>query len=113
MEVNGKSLMVREDQYKIAIACFVYDGSVDILDAPKIQVSSLYDINNNIPVAIVTWGEAYNQYRMKMSAKGTNIALLNVPNGVLPTQFTTLRQARALGVKIPALVSVANAYASH
>jgi hypothetical protein len=46
----------------------------------------------------------FNDYRNQIHAVGIDVALLNVPVGVQPAQFTTLRQARAMGVKIPSLV---------
>ena len=103
MEVGGEALLSRQSDYKLAIACFIYDGKVDILDAPYIQVSNLYDIKPGSVGIHAGYQPYFVQYMNQMHAIGINIALLNVPNGVQPNQFNTLRQARALGVKIPAL----------
>jgi hypothetical protein len=106
MTVNGKTLVSRSVNYKLALGCFIYDGSQDMLDAPNMQISNLYDITEGTTNMIVNWGDAYDKYLSDHHAVGITTALLNVPNGVQITQFTTLRQARSLGVKIP-VVAVA------
>ena len=103
MDVNGDALLSRQSGYKLAIACFIYDGKVDILDAPYLQVSNLYDIKSGDIGIRAGYQPYFDQYRNQMHAIGIDIALLNVPNGIQSSQFTTLRQARAMGVKIPAL----------
>lgn len=101
MNVNGKLLLNRQSGYKLAIGCFIYDGKEDILDAPYIQVSNLYDIKDGVIAMRSSYQPYFLEYYKQMHPTGTEIALFNVPNGVQPTQFTTLRQARSLGVKIP------------
>jgi hypothetical protein len=103
MDVNGNALLSRQSGYKLAIACFIYDGRTDILDAPYLQVSNLYDIRMGTVSIHAGYQPYFAEYGNKMHAVGIDIALLNVPNGVQASQFTTLRQARALGVRIPAL----------
>jgi hypothetical protein len=103
MDVNGNALLSRQLGYRLAIACFIYDGRTDILDAPYLQVSNLYDIKMGTVSIHAGYQPYFMEYRNQMHAIGIDIALLNVPNGVQTGQFTTLHQARALGVKIPAL----------
>jgi hypothetical protein len=100
-QTNGIAFASRRSGYKLAIACFIYGGGQDILDAPNLQVSNLYDIHDGSIGMRVDFTDGFNEYRTKMNATGINIAILNVPNGVQTSQFTTLRQARALGVLIP------------
>lgn len=102
-EVRSTEYLSMEGKYKLATACFIYDGSVPILDAPSVQVSNLYDIINGNVTMRILFGDAFNRYRAEHHASGIDIALLLVPNGVSPSQFSTLRQARALGVLIPFL----------
>ena len=101
MTVNGKRLLGRQSGFKLAIGCFIYDGKEDVLDAPYIQVSSLYDIRDGVIAMRSSYQPYFLEYYKQMHPTGTEIALFNVPNGVQPNQFTTLRQARSLGVKIP------------
>ena len=105
MVVSGKVLLSLSKGYKLAVGCFIYDGSVYVLDAPGLQVGNLYDITADQTRLMAKWGDSFNRYRVEKGATGLNIALLIVPNGVQPSQFTTLRQARALGVKIPRIVT--------
>lgn len=100
MSVNGKLLLSRQSEYKLAIACFAYDGKEDILDAPYLQVSNLYDIKDGTVVIRGSYQPYFIDYSKQIHSVGIEVALLNVPNGIQPSQFTTLRQARALGVKI-------------
>jgi len=99
--LQSKILLAHRSDYKVAIGCFLWDGTVDRLDAPNVQVSNLYDIVDGETALRVTWGEVFNKYRQEQHAVGIIVAVFIVPNGVSITQFTTLRQARALGVRIP------------
>jgi hypothetical protein len=100
MNVNGKPLLVRQSGYKLAIGCFAYDGKEDVLDATYVQVSNLYDIKDGVIGIRGSYQQYFIEYSKQLRSVGIMVALLNVPNGVQPNQFTTLRQARALGVKI-------------
>lgn len=103
MTVHAAMFASRRSGYKLAIGCFVYGGQQDILDAPYLQVSNLYDIKDEDETIRALYAGYFVNYRNQVKAFGISIALLNVPNGVQPSSFTTLRQARALGVLIPAL----------
>jgi hypothetical protein len=99
-DVNGHAFLSRRAAYKLAIGCFVYDGKQDVLDAPYLQVSNLYDIRDATVTIRSIYQEYFRGYMEQMHAIGIEVALLNVPEGVTPNQFMTLRQARAVGVKI-------------
>jgi hypothetical protein len=102
MNINASDpiLMDHKDEYDLAIGCFLYDQAEDVLDAPNLQVSQLYDIRTGKVIAAVKFSQQFNDYRQQTHATGIHIALLLVPKGVRNTQFATLRQARALKVRI-------------
>jgi hypothetical protein len=108
-QINGKALLVRQLGYKIAIGCFFYDGKEDILDAPYLQVGNLYDIKDGVIFVRATYQPYFIDYLKQMHSLGIMVALFNVPNGVQPNQFATLRQARSLGVKILQISQAASA----
>ena len=98
--VNGKPLLARQSGYKLAIGCFAYDAKEDVLDAPYVQFSNLYDIKDIVVTMRCSYQKYFIDYSERMHSVGIMVALLNVPNGVQPNQFSTLRQARTSGVKI-------------
>ncbi len=110
--VNSSLLLDRQTGYKLAVGCFIYDGKEDLIDAPYLQVSNLYDIANGRVTMRASYKQYFWDYAKQVNANGITIALLNVPNGVRTDQFSTLRQARALGVKIPAVQTAAMQQAS-
>jgi len=103
--VVEKSVVPLRADYKMATACLLYDGKQDILDAPYLQVGGLYDIDKygGTKTLIAGWSDFFTNYFVQKGGNGVYVALLLVPNGVEPYQFTTLRQARAIGVRIPQL----------
>jgi hypothetical protein len=101
MVANGIALLSRQSGYKAALACFVSDGTRPNLDVPYIQVSNTYDIAQGEILMRAIYKPYFDEYRKQLGSQGgIAVALLNIPNSVDPSQFTTLRQARALGVKI-------------
>jgi hypothetical protein len=98
--VNGNALLTRQKDYKLAAACFIYDGREDLLDAPYVQFSNLYDIKDGQIRMRLQFPQYFVDYRNRMNAIGIDVSVLNVPNGVELTSFRTLRQARTAGVKI-------------
>jgi hypothetical protein len=98
--VQGAQLTKIRSEYKLAIGCFLWDGTMDRLDAPNVQVSNLYDITASLVTARVTFGPGFEKYREEQHAAGILVSVFLVPNGVSVSQFTTLRQARSLGVHI-------------
>jgi hypothetical protein len=101
MQVKGGVFLPLSKKYKLAVTCFVWDGTIPVLDAPHLQVGNLYDISDNEIYLKARWGDEFNQYRSEQHSVGIAVALLLVPNGVQTSQFNTLRQARLLGVRIP------------
>ena len=107
MTVDGASMLLNKSAYRLAIACFTFDGKEDILDAPNFQVSNLYDIKDGVINMQQDFSEAFKQQGIAKHANAIFIAVLLVPDGVERNQFSTLRQARKLNVRIPALTTVA------
>jgi hypothetical protein len=97
--VDTTTIWRYHDKYKVAAACFVYDGLGPILDAKPFWVGAAYDIQRDA--------------KLKMIAKpsgpaplpGTNYVVLLVPDGIDISQFHTLREARNLKVRIISLSS--------
>lgn len=103
MDVDQRVLQRFRLEYKLATACLIYDGTQDLLDDPYMQVGGLYDIDEHLFVKKLMAGFSQNfkeEYTQKRS-HSVYVALLLVPKGIEPSQFATLRQARALGVRIP------------
>ena len=100
MTVSGDRVWSYRDNYRLATGCLVYDGAGDIKDAPYLQQSSLYDIRHGNIAMVAKYGEAFPKYMQEQHAAGNFVVLFLVPLGVTTSQFSTLRQARSLGVKI-------------
>ncbi len=92
--VNTASLTNRSASYQLAVVSFI-NTSGDALDTP-LQKSQLYDIIGDHVTAIVPWDPAFQQ-QLNAGYHPTSAALL-VPKGLTMAQFSTLRQAIALGV---------------
>jgi len=103
LAVNEQHLLLLRNDYKLAVACFIYNGQGDILDAPNVEVGALYDIREGQSTLTAGWSQGFIQYRVQQGAAGSFVALLIIPKNVQTFQFTTLRQARALGVRIPSV----------
>lgn len=98
--VNGERFWKYRDGFRLASGCFAYDGIGDVLDTPQLQTSKMYDIRKSPIEMRLEWGPGFAGYLKQVHAVGINHALLLVPNGVDTGQFSTLRQARSMGVKI-------------
>ncbi len=100
--INGNVPMVAAHQsdYRAAIACFLFDGTEDILDAPRLQVSRLYDLNPGNITMRANYSPEFMQYQAKTHPIGIEVALLLVPIGTDITDLSTLREARNLKVHI-------------
>ena len=99
LNITGDRFLRYRNGYKVASACFLYDGTVEPLDAPRVQVSKLYDIRPGSMEMIALWEPEFLQYLERKHASGLTHVVLLVPLGVSTGQFSTLRQARALGIK--------------
>jgi hypothetical protein len=68
MSVNGNTLLSRQSGYRLAIACFIYDGREDLLDAPYLQTSGLYDIKCGEIDMRATFKQYLIHYRKDLNA---------------------------------------------
>jgi hypothetical protein len=109
INTSAQKLVELKSEYKLAIACFVGDGTRDILDTGNLQISQLYDIKGQSINVRIVYSDAFNQYRNIHGAIGSNIALLVVPNDIDVSQVQTLRQARALKILIPQIAAAVSA----
>jgi hypothetical protein len=96
VNANGDTFWPFRDLYKISMACLVYTGKTDLLDAPDLQVGSEYEIVRG-DIDMVTTVSPIIQ---PLLPKAANYYILLVPYKVSISQLTSLRVARALGVKI-------------
>lgn len=91
------------EDYKLAGVIFLYHpNGVDPSDQPLLNKSGLYDIRPEHETLSIPWSDEYRQELIRNGPRGTgtDYALLLVPKGVEMTQFDTLHQAKALGVKV-------------
>lgn len=95
--VSGKYLQSYREEYQLDALCLHYDGTQDYVDAPGLQKSALYEIRDVEVEMIITADEAFVK-DFKSGMKGTNYIAILVPKGVSMDQFSTLRQAFALGI---------------
>lgn len=93
--IDGTAVMDYADNYRLAAVIF-HNPGYDELDISSLSVSTLHDIGSSSPIKItVQLSDRYKQEARTMV--GTDFAALLVPKTVMPTQFSTLRQARAMG----------------
>ena len=78
----------------------MWDASQDMLDAPYLQQSALFDIKKGSVLVTAKWGASFPKYMEQTHSVGLYCPLMLVPIGINPSQFNTLREARRLGVKI-------------
>ena len=98
MVANGSKLQRFKSRYRLAAICFKYDGKSDYLDLETILKSNPYDIRTG-PIEILIPVTFEFKKELFYGGKGSNYVLLLVPNQVTTSQFRTLRQAYALGIK--------------
>lgn len=99
---TNPAILSMAKEYKVAIACFAWDDTISPLDAPNLQISSPQDIEKRDLVFKCGFSPAFSQMIHTERPKWVEIVILFVPNEVQTTQFSTLRQARAMKVKIAA-----------
>jgi hypothetical protein len=97
---NGRTLTSYSANYKLAAIAFHYYGMSDVDDVSTLQKSNLYDIKDQEAINILIPVTDVFREEMAHAGWGTNYGLLLVPNGVSMDQFSTIRQAKALGVKV-------------
>jgi hypothetical protein len=96
---NGNLLLSYRDSYHVAAVGFHYYGNGNIKDAPNLQKSGLYDIQDGPIIVRIKPDEHFIQAANR-GERNTSYALLLVPNNVQMDQFATLREAESVGVKI-------------
>ncbi len=84
--------------YRIAAVADHDIGDIDTDDAELLKSSARDIVDGPISMLIPLTENFRNEYRQ--GDRGTNFYLLIVPKEVSPSQFDTLRQAKALGAKI-------------
>ena len=98
--VNGSALRFSERKdYKLIGVCFHYWISGDLLDQPNVSKSGLYDIRDGHITITIQWNDQFVRELVKPML-GTTYVLLEVPKGVTPDDFTTVRKAVDLGARI-------------
>jgi hypothetical protein len=78
---------------------FHWKGEVDILDTKGLQKSEPYDYTKGEKFLLITPDEQFRADVQRGDA-GTNYWVLEVPDNIDKTQFSTIRQAQKLGAKI-------------
>jgi hypothetical protein len=100
VDANGDKLLPYRDDYNVAFACYTMDGTGPELDTSYIQFSQTYDIVEGQIGMRLHMRPGF--YADTFNGRGgfINYVLMLVPKEVQVSQFSTLRQARALGVKL-------------
>jgi hypothetical protein len=98
--VSGERFWKYSKHYKLAGACYFDDGLADVLDVPQLQVSRAYDIVKTNLALRVPWGPTFGPYIEEKHARFVTMVVLMLPIGVDPGSFSTLRQAKALKVRV-------------
>jgi hypothetical protein len=95
--VEGKCLFPYRDTHRVAVIAFHTPGDREWLDIRDLQKSALYDIRDGeIPVVFNLTDNYVNELAHGWRG-ATNYYPLLVPKGLGMDQFSTLRQALALG----------------
>jgi|SRR5579885_3203719 len=97
---NGDRFWPWRDKYKFASGCLVYDGLGDPLDAHQLQVSQLHDIRKGREDLLVKWSPSFLEMIQTRKVTSLNYVLMLIPNQINPGSFDTLRQAKAMGVRV-------------
>lgn len=98
--VNGDRFLKYQGRFRLAGACYIYDGTVDVLDIQQVQTSQAYDIMATGIRLRTIWSPGFRKFIEGKQILGISHIILMLPSGVSPDGFSTLRQARALGVRI-------------
>jgi hypothetical protein len=94
------SLLVNyQEGFRLAGICFLYSGLGDALDETGLQKSALRDIENGDQLEITIPLDVDFRSKLRQASTAT-YAVLIVPKHVRMDQFSTLRQAQALGGKV-------------
>ena len=95
---DGRGLQPYTHSHRLGAVAFHAIPPQDYMDNHNLQKSELHDIANDDEIQILI--PAGEKFVSEFSAgmRGTNYSVLLVPNGVNMSDFSTLRQAVAMGV---------------
>jgi hypothetical protein len=96
--VNGSKLLSKKSRYKVAAVCFHYVSRGDYVDSANLQKSRLFEIRDELETIPIPVDSAFVYEWQTQNISPTSYFGLLVPNDVSMDQFSTLRQAFALGV---------------
>jgi hypothetical protein len=97
--IDGNGILSYQNDFKIAGVAFHYSGATDVKDVSALNKTNLYDIGPNDITMVVEWNQAFLD-EMAHGVHGTSYMALLVPNTVRMDEFSTIRQAEAMGVKV-------------
>lgn len=102
---RGHELLPYKDKYRVGAVSFHYLGTTDVDDVDNLQKSNLYDIRDDAIELYIPVNEAFRQEIAHGGSGHTNYHLLVVPKERSMGDFTTMRQAKALGAKVVSIGS--------
>jgi hypothetical protein len=86
-------------KYKANGIAYHYVGDIDVLDVDDLQKSALYDARQGIEIILIKANSTFIEEFTSGKHTRTNYMLLAVPTKLGNPQFSTLRQAYALGIQ--------------
>jgi hypothetical protein len=96
--VNGKRFYRWSDKYRLAFACFTWNGDGDIDDSAQVLFSKSYEVQNDMEQMLLYWTPSFHS-NTKNNNYGMNLKLFMVPEGVDIEHASTVRQAKAMGAR--------------
>lgn len=91
--IDGRLLSAYSSQFKLAAVFFKWSGNPDFIDVEGLQKSNVYEIRHEAVRIVI----ALDQEFLKTRPGANNFVALLIPNALRMDQFSTLRQAYALG----------------
>lgn len=77
-----------------------YDSTVDVYDVARLQKSALYDVRVSTFAIMIKPDQTFMDEVTSHRHVRTNYLLLSVPSSLANPEFSTLRQATNMGIKI-------------
>jgi hypothetical protein len=92
--------MIKDDpSVRLMGIAYHYDGAMDIYDLNRLQKSALYDVRVGSITVIIKPDSVFLDEVASHKHVRTNYALILVPASLIHPEFSTLRQALAMGAK--------------
>lgn len=85
---------------KLMAIAFHYSGTTDFTDVKQLQKSALYDVRQGTQIMMIQADSDFIDDVTNKKQIGTNFMLLTVPVTLGNPEFSTLRQAFAMGIQI-------------